>query len=140
MTLQDDANALTPKQLTAIYLRYKEAKDEVAKAKKLLDAKLRVMQGILLDRMEQLGQDSFNALGQVVYQSTLTTWKVTDREEFLEYIRQHELYNLITISASKDEMNTFVADNGFQPPGSEKNSILKVNVRKGSTSRVRKEK
>lgn len=132
---------VTPSALVTAYTLIRSERAELAKQEQALKIKQDLLGEMLMAKMQELGTTAFTASGFTVYQSTLVTASVKDREAFLQFVRSNDLYELMDIRASKEAVQNWANDNpiGTTPegmpvpatvPGVELNALARINVRK----------
>jgi hypothetical protein len=134
--LAQSADHLTPGQLTVAYLKVRGNREELRAQLKLIDAKLDIIEELLLRKLDALELDSFNAGGSVVYTADLITARVIDREMVFDFIRDSGLLELLEARVSKEAVQLYAENNGGAlPPGVELHKMVRLNVRKAPKKR-----
>jgi len=69
-----------PGQLAQWYITTRDERDAAREEMEKASARMELIGRIIFEKMEELKQDGFTTKGQVVYEYTLTTHRVTDRQ------------------------------------------------------------
>ena len=116
------------------YIRLRDEKKRIAERQKEelapLNAKLKKMEAWLQSQLQ--AQDALNMKTEhgTVYLSTTVSAKVEDRDVFFEFVREHDLWAMLTSAVSKDAVEEYIESTGDVPPG--------VSVNRETNARVRK--
>lgn len=128
--------APTDADLVAKYISYR---DFVAKEQEALNAKLKpyneaitMIAGAMQIRMKEAGAESIRTEFGTAYVSTTTQFKVVNRDDFFNFIREADAFELLTAAVAKDAVKQYADEHQGQiPPGLEQSWFTKVNFRSG---------
>ena len=115
-----------------IMLRDKKAdlsaayKEKVAKIDEALDK----LEGALLATLEQNGMESAKCKTGTVYKSTRTSATVADWDFTLDFIQNHELWNMLERRVNKQAVQQYKEEHGDLPPGINWREEVVVNIRR----------
>lgn len=129
-------NTMTPADMVRAYVRLRDHKEAAEKAlKKSLE---RVVQGmdkleaLMLDHLNDTGASSITCKGiGTVYGKTRDSASVKDRDAFLEFIKENDLWDLLDARANKAVVRKLMEETGTVPPGVNVSSMKTVGVRRG---------
>ena len=116
------------------YIRLRDEKKRIAERQKEelapLNAKLIKMEAWLQAQLQ--AQDALNMKTEhgTVYLSTTVKAKVEDRDAFFEFVRENDMWAMLTSAVSKDAVEEFIESTGDVPPG--------VSIDRETNARVRK--
>ena len=116
------------------YIRLRDEKKRIAERQKEelapLNAKLKKMEAWLQAQLQ--AQDALNMKTEhgTVYLSTTVSAKVEDRDAFFDFVRNNDMWAMLTSNVSKDAVEEFIESTGDVPPG--------VSVSRETNARVRK--
>ncbi len=116
------------------YIRLRDEKKAIAERHKEelapMNAKLKKMEAWLQQQLQ--AQDALNMKTEhgTVYLSTTVSAKVEDRDAFFEFVREQDMWAMLTSNVSKDAVEEFIESTGDVPPG--------VSVNRETNARVRK--
>lgn len=120
--------------VVAGYLKLRDAKKTITDRHKEelapINAKMKTIEAWLLRDMQDRGALNTKTPFGTVYLSTSTTPKVVDRDEFLAFVRAHELWSMLTSHVSKDAVEEYLESTGDVPPG--------VEITRDTNARIRK--
>jgi len=124
---------MTPADMTRRYLQLrahiKQLEDKHKKElEPFLDMKFR-LETALLDHLNQTGLDSTKCPDGTAFKSTVTSVSVKDWAATLDYIRQHELWDLLEARVSKTAAVEIINDTHTPIPGVEITSATVLRVR-----------
>jgi hypothetical protein len=95
---------------------------------------MNVLEGWMLEAMNQAGLKSMKSVHGTAYKSLRTSTKVVDWTEALRYIRENEAWDLLEARVSKSAAAVVVEETGAPIPGVETTSEITVNVRRASAT------
>ncbi len=127
--------AMTTGDLVETYISLRDRKAEITKKIKektdKIDAAMRQVEAILLKKMDADDSESIRTDRGTVFKSTKTGARVADWDAVLDYIREHDAYELLTKGVSKDAVKAYRDEhNGDIPPGVDWYSEISINVRR----------
>jgi hypothetical protein len=103
------------------YIEIRDRKEEIAKEQKAVMARinsaLSKIETILMEQLESAGSESIKTSAGTCYRSIRTSVKVEDREQFLDYIRSNEAWDLLESRAAKKDVEAFLEEHQDIPPG-----------------------
>ena len=85
---------------------------------------------VFLDMLTELRSDSIKTGSGTAYKSTKRNVTVADRESFLEYIRSHDAWDMLTVQANKTAIEDFRTEHNDIPPGLNWREAVVVNIRR----------
>lgn len=101
-------------------------KEELAPLNEALNA----LEDYFQKQMEKLGLEQLKSDGGTAYRSTQTSVTTSDKNAFLDYVRQHDAWHLVDARPAKTAINELVEETGLTPPGVDVKNFVKVNVRR----------
>lgn len=116
-----------------IDLRTKKAELEAAHKEHVgkYTAAMDLIEGVVNARMIAAGHTSIKTEAGTAFKSTLTKYKVRDRESFAGYVIENRAWNMVDWAVDKEATTEFCAQNeGVPPPGVEVTQIVDVKFRK----------
>lgn len=118
------------------YIAIRDKKEAIAKEQKAVMARinsaLERIETMLMDQLETAGSESIRTPAGTAYRSVRTSVKVEDRDQFLDYVRQHEGWDLLESRASKKDVESFLEEHQDLPPGLSVRRDAVINVRRPS--------
>ena len=125
---------MTPDKMVEVYigLRDKVAeikerhKDELARPT-LAMAKL---EGMMLELLNTSNLQSMSAKAGTFYKTTMTSCSVTEWHKTLDWIREHDVWELLEARVSKTAAASILKETGECPPGVHITTAYDVNVRR----------
>lgn len=117
-----------------IYIHHR---DEIAKRKKAFEADIAPLKK-RMDDIERLFLDEFNTNGEnsantdygTAYTTTRTSASVADWDTLLGFVRENDLWHLLTQGVSKTAVEEYLAAKEELPPGVNIRRELAVNIRR----------
>lgn len=124
----------TPAELVEAYIMLRDKKEAAqAEFKKSLETTNKIMEtleGILLQRLEELGVDSLTAKGiGTVYRNTQDSCSVQDKATFKEWVEETGNWDVVDMRANKTIVRDML-NKGEQVPGVKFSSIHTVGIRR----------
>lgn len=120
-------------ELTKKYMRLREIKAAYDAEHKEKTAKVKeAMQKIeirLLEFFEQTGQSSAKTAFGTPYVTLRESYSVADRDAYLEWVKEHEAWEMLESRVSKSAVEAYKEEHGDLPPGVNYSAERKVNVR-----------
>lgn len=104
-------------------------KAEIAELKKKLD----VIEAFLLQDMSAHGETAFSTDSGTAYVKTSEYVKVADKEVYLEFVRQQNDLNFLTVSANKTHVFEYRENTGQLPPGLNYTAVKEIGIRRGKS-------
>lgn len=127
-------NQYQDSQLIAKYLelRARKAKleEEQALARQPFNDAMDMIEGEMSSRLLARGANNSKTDNGTAYRSKVVKYKVTDREAFLGFVRERDLWNLMSVNTLKEGMDEFVESQNALPPGTDATAIESTNFRK----------
>lgn len=118
------------------YIRLRDKKAEMkadfeAQTKKL-DLVMEKIEQKLMAYFNESGLESIRTGNGTAYRSIKTSASVADRDIFLDFVRDHDAWELLETRASKKAVEDYRAANDDLPPGVNWNAIATINVRRSA--------
>ena len=127
---------MNAQELIQKYIQIRDKKDEIAKEQKAVMARinhaLTKIEGMLMEQLEASGSESMKTHAGTCYRSIRSSVTVEDREVFLDYVRQHEAWDLLESRAAKKDVEAFLEEHEDIPPGLRIRRDAVINVRRPS--------
>ena len=121
-------------QLIATYIGIRDKKEALVKKQKEDVAKyteaLKKIEGVLLKHFQTVGQTSAKSDEGIAFIKVANTDKIADRETFLEYVKENDLFDLLENRINSSALNQFIEDHNDLPPGVTRNSVQIIQVRR----------
>ena len=118
------------------YVAIRDKKEEIAAEQKAVMARLNKalskIETLLMEHLEQAGSESIKTSAGTCYRSVRTSVKVEDREQFLDYVRTNQAWDLLESRAAKKDVEAFLEEHQDLPPGVSVRRDAVVNVRRPS--------
>lgn len=95
-----------------------------------IDNVLDKLEAVLLKTFEESGMEACRTKAGTAYKSTRTSFTVADRDTFLEYVKQHEAWEMLESRCSKKAAEEYLKENEAPPPGVNYRSEQVVNIRR----------
>ncbi len=99
-------------------------------AKAVLQEKLNILESWIAAKAIEDGLETVKTSNGTVYWSTHHTATVASREEFFNYCKEHDAWDMVEARASKTGVKSFIEANGAPPPGVNFSSNRVFNLRK----------
>ena len=123
-TMTYDAN-----KLVQVYIKMRDAKDEAND----IQAQMDTIEKALLEICKQTGQDGGKTSHGSFTRTVKTRYEATNWPKMYEFIRAHNVPELLEQRVHQTNMKTFLQDNpGLLPEGMNVNSRYAVTVRRAS--------
>lgn len=118
--------------------KYVECRDSIATIteryeKELLPYKngMILIEGLLADEINRLEGQSIKTEMGTAYRSTVISFKVADRDAWLDFVFQNNQRDMLTTHTAKDAVKEYMETNGgTPPPGLNMTQIYKINVKR----------
>lgn len=118
---------------------YVRLRDKKAEMKATYDAETQKLD-LVLEKIEQKLMAYFNETGLesvrtgagTAYRSIKTTASVADRDIFLDFVRDHDAWELLETRAAKKAVEDYRAANDELPPGVNWSAVATINVRRSA--------
>lgn len=118
---------------------YIKLRDKKAQIKAEMDAKMAPinenmakLEAKLLEAFTKVGMDSVKTEFGTAYTTTRVTASVADRSVFMDYVKEHDEWDLLEVRASKTAVEQFRTIHDDIPPGVSIREERVVNVRRSS--------
>lgn len=118
---------------------YVRLRDKRAEYKAEFDAKVQkidlVLEKIeqkLMAHMNETGIESIRTGAGTAYRSIKSTASVADRDIFLDFVREHDAWELLETRAAKKAIEDYRAANDELPPGVNWSAVATINVRRSA--------
>lgn len=120
--------------IVAAYVRLRDQKAELkaqqAEAMKPYDEALAKLEAEALQILSDTGVESMKTSAGTVYKSVATSATVQDKSAFMDYIKEHQAFDLLDVRANKTAVQDFVTENQDTPPGVVIRREMKVGFRR----------
>lgn len=120
--------------IVAAYVRLRDQKAELkaqqAEAMKPYDEALAKLEAEALQILSDTGVESMKTSAGTVYKSVATSATVQDKSAFMDYIREHQAFDLLDVRVNKTAVQDFVTENQDTPPGVVIRREMKVGFRR----------
>lgn len=120
--------------IVAAYVRLRDQKAELkaqqAEALKPYDEALAKLEAEALRILSDTGVESMKTSVGTVYQSVAMSATVQDKSAFMDYIKEHQAFDLLDVRANKTAVQDFVTENQDTPPGVVIRREMKVGFRR----------
>ena len=121
-------------ELVEKYIELRDTKSKMSsdyKAKvAVLDKVLDKIEAELLSQFGDLGMESVRTKSGTAYKSTRTSATVADWDYTLDFIRKHELWNMLERRVSKQAVEQYKEEHDDLPPGINWREEITINVRR----------
>ncbi len=94
-----------------------------------LNKRLEELENIGLNFLNDTGQTSAKTASGTVYKNTLTTIKVSNTTDFIDFVMSNNAFDLLPQKVVKTVYDQYIED-GISIPGVEVSSIIKLRIRK----------
>lgn len=84
----------------------------------------------LLTEMDKLGTEAFKTPAGTAYKSTRTSATVADWDSFIDFVRNHALWNMLERRVSKSAVDEYAEEKNDLPPGVNYRREVTVNIRR----------
>lgn len=123
-------------ELVDKYVRLRDKKDEMKLAYNekvaVVDEALVKIEGVLLKHFQATGQESAKTPFGTAYTSTRTSATVADWDIYLQFVREHEMWEMLEKRANKTAVEQYRDAHEDLPPGVNWREELVVNIRRTS--------
>ena len=122
-----------PAELVAIYIGLRDAKKaaeaEFKKSMERTNQGMEKLEGILLQKLQELGADSLSCDSGTVYRNTQHSATVQDRQAFREWVESTGNWDAVDLKANKVAVRELL-EAGAEVPGVKFTSVHTVGVRR----------
>jgi hypothetical protein len=124
----------TPAELVEAYIKLRDkkeaAQEEFKKSLESTNQVMEMLEGVLLQKLDELGVDSLSAKGiGTVYRNSKDSATVEDKQAFREYIEESGDLAVLDLKANKTVARDR-ANSGSPVPGVKFTSIVSVGIRR----------
>lgn len=120
-------------EVVAKYLEFRNEIDRINNETKKLTAQLKanmaVCEAWLTEHAQEDGLTTIPTTHGTAYWSTHYSATVSSRDDFMNYVRENEAWDLLETRASKTAVKSLVEATGEPPPGVNFSSIRVLNIR-----------
>ena len=88
-----------------------------------------LLENLLLAEINKLGGQSIKTANGTAFRATLTSFRVADRECWVNWVIANNQGDMLTLHVAKDAVKEFTDQNGL-PPGLNMTTIHRCNVRR----------
>jgi hypothetical protein len=108
-------------ELVGLYVRLRDKKAEIkgeydAKIAPI-DQKLDKIEAKVLEVMQKVGMDAIRTANGTVYSEVRTSSTTADKAAFLDFVREHDLWQLVDMRPLKSGIKEYIDVNNDLPPG-----------------------
>ena len=134
--LEKPRSIMTLDKAIASYVKIRDRKkelearhaEELAPVNTMLDR----LEAFMLDAMDQAGLNSIKSVHGTAFKSTRTSAKVLDWDLTLDFIREHEAWDLLERRVSKKAAEAIIEETKEPIPGVDTTSEIVINVRRAA--------
>ncbi len=117
-----------------LYLANRDALEALKKKydadKKVIDDQQKLLEAYFQEQMNTLGVKNLPTEFGTPYTSTISKFKITNREAFLAWVKQNDAFDVFSSSVTKEPVLAYMnANDGALPPGLEMSQVVNVNVK-----------
>lgn len=94
-------------------------------------AKQEKIEGLLLKRFNESGAESVRTKAGTAFKSVRTSVTCADRELFFDFVKAHDLYDMLEARPAKGVVEQYQAEHGDFPPGLNINRMMSISIRRG---------
>lgn len=127
---EPDLSKIQPGILAEAYVTLRNEKRALEAEVKRINAKMDILSGLIMQKMEELQQDGFNAYGHTVYRNQMTSASLTDREAMRTFVLANDAWELVDLKANAKAVEEYYINTKVMPPGVNLNRIIRLGVRK----------
>jgi hypothetical protein len=124
---------LTPAQLVAAYVKLRDKKkaanEEFKKSMETTNKIMEQLEGILLEKLDELGADSLSSPEGTVYKNSENSATVQDAPTFREWIQRTDNWGAADLRANKKAVRELL-EAGEEVPGVKFTTVFTVGVRR----------
>jgi hypothetical protein len=92
--------------------------------------KMETIEGILLHRLQTSGAESVRTNFGTAYKTTKSYASIADWDAFIQFVQQHDAWEMLTRGANKTAVEQYRAANEDVPPGVNLRTEVVVNFRR----------
>lgn len=131
--MTEETRDLTIDEVTRRYLLVRDEKAQLDKAHKnrmkKYDETLAKLENKLMQMLEQIGAESVRTNHGTPYRSLKESFTVASRDDYLDFIREHDAWELLDARVSKTAAKQFKEEHGDLPAGVNYRAVHTINVR-----------
>lgn len=83
--------------------------------------------------LQEIGVENVKTVHGTVHFTRRRTVTLVDSQAFMDYVIEHQAWDLLDRKANSTAVQGFVKTNGSEPPGARLNTIVDVSVRRGAS-------
>lgn len=121
-------------QLVRLYRTLRDWRSEIKRAADAEAARIAAAmakaEGLMMAKLDELGVESARTGFGTAYSTLKIGVRVTDWQDYLEWVRSKDAFHLLKAGASKAEVLGFIDEAGETPPGIEVYQEKTIGVRK----------
>lgn len=122
-------------KLASVYIKMRDKRSELQKEfdkkDKAIESQMLLVEEELLKLCKSIGADSINTSAGLVFRSVRTTYETTDWEHMYEFIKEHDIPQVLHRRISTTNMKQFLDENPtLMPIGMNVNNRYTVTVRR----------
>lgn len=129
--------AKAPPTLDVIVEKYIQLRDRKAQLKKQFDDSVAQIEQAMTKceayiqrHLESIGAESVGTAHGTAYIARKTSASVADKDAFMSYVREQELWSMLDVRANKTAVDEYRAEHGDNPPGVNYSVMRTVNIRR----------
>ena len=127
---------MTPEEMVRSYVRLRDhkkaANDEFKKSMTRVNEGMAKVEALLLKHFQDTGATSFACKGTgTAYIKTQESATVKDRDAFLKFILDNQLFDALDARANRPFVKQFMDERGQEVPGVKWSAIQQVGIRRG---------
>lgn len=92
-----------------------------------------LIENLLAEEINRLEGQSIKTEFGTAYRSTVTSFKVADRQTWLDWVFENNQRDMLTTHVAKDAVKDYSEAKGGTPPGLNVTTIYKINIRSAET-------
>lgn len=120
-----------------VIAEYVQLRDQLAEesskfkaTEKLIKEQMAQIEGRLMQSMGELGVDSIKTPAGTAYLNEKVSVTTSDKMAFLDYVREHDAWELLQVQGSKTSIQDFAIEHGDVPPGISITRMQSVGIRR----------
>lgn len=121
----------------SMYIQLRDKKEAIARKMKVKTAEINTAMGglerIIKEKADRDGVNSFKTAAGTAFLETTSRASVGDWDKVLEFIKQENMYHMLTKGVSKVVVKEYLDNNNSLPPGVNYTTELSVKVRRSSS-------
>ena len=135
--MTDTPNIKPPETVEDLVMQFVKLRDKIKEADDAHKAKLKtakeyleVLNGKLMEKLNEIGGESVKTSAGTAYRSSRKTASIADGEAFRQYVIATDGFDLVDWRANANAVDDFIKSEGSAPPGVNFNVAYTVGVRR----------